>query len=129
MIKTTYDINALAYDSKGKMTRLFTQHPFLTLKECDNQLEVWEKQHGYRLIISWVQVKYAGGSSKVTHLKEYNWRKSMEDIRLGKGCEKCPSNTKCFDAFQPHSHNCNHYNRTEEEFKAFIEEQRKTGES
>ena len=43
-----------------------------------------------------------------------------DDIQFGKGCNKCPAHDKCEDAFQSHSHGCNHYNRTEEEFEAFV---------
>ena len=44
----------------------------------------------------------------------------IEPIRIGKGCEKCPSHVTCYDAFQIHSYKCNHYNKTEEEFKAWL---------
>lgn len=44
----------------------------------------------------------------------------IEPIAIGQGCYKCPSHTKCIDAFQIHSHRCNHYDRTEEEFKSWL---------
>ena len=46
--------------------------------------------------------------------------KKVEPIAIGQGCWKCPSHTKCFDAFQLHSYKCNHYDKTEEEFKEWL---------
>lgn len=72
---TIYDVNAIAFDPKGKITRLLTTSPFLTLKECDRQIDIWRED--YKLIISWVQVKYDGGSTKTVHLNEYDWRRHI----------------------------------------------------
>ena len=44
----------------------------------------------------------------------------IEPIAIGQGCYKCPSHTKCLDAFQIHSHRCNHYDKTEEEFESWL---------
>lgn len=44
----------------------------------------------------------------------------IEPIAVGQGCFKCPSHATCYDAFQIHSHHCNHYDKTEEEFKAWL---------
>lgn len=73
-MKVLYDINALALDSNGKLTRLFVSHPVYTIKECDMQVDIW-KDSGYNLVVSWVQAKYEQGSTKTVHLKEYNWYK------------------------------------------------------
>ena len=51
-------------------------------------------------------------------------RQMQTDIQLGSGCKKCPAHNTCDDAFQPHSHGCNHYDRTEDEYDAYIAEQR-----
>lgn len=51
--------------------------------------------------------------------------KKVEPIAIGQGCWKCPSHTKCFDAFQIHSYKCNHYDKTEEEFKEWLQGRRK----
>ena len=44
----------------------------------------------------------------------------VEPIAIGSGCLKCPSHVRCTDAFQIHSHMCNHYDKTEEEFKDWL---------
>ena len=51
----------------------------------------------------------------------------IEPIAIGQGCYKCPSHTKCSDAFQIHSHKCNHYDKTDEEFYAWIRGKKKDG--
>lgn len=79
MVKTVYDVNAIAFDTRGKMTRLAVEHPMFTLKECDRQIEMWQHDYDYKLIVSWVQVKYEGGSTKVVHFTEYDWRKYISD--------------------------------------------------
>ena len=55
--------------------------------------------------------------------------KKIEPIAIGQGCWKCPSHTKCFDAFQIHSYKCNHYDKTEAEFKEWLQgKKEKSGE-
>ena len=75
MTITTYEINAIALGPDGKMKRLFTSTAMLTLKECDRQVEIWKKTYEYKLLISWVKVTYASGTTKIVHLKEYDWSK------------------------------------------------------
>lgn len=75
---TVYDVNAIALDIDNKMIRLAVEHPMFTLKECDRQVDIWKIDYDYKLIISWVQVKYEGGSSKIVHLKEYDWWKYIK---------------------------------------------------
>lgn len=70
MTTTVYEVNAYAIDN-GKPQRLFTGSPLLTLKECDRVIEAWQKDHKYKLLISWVSVRYASGTTKIVHLKEY----------------------------------------------------------
>jgi len=70
---TLYDVNAFAFDLNGKVQRLAVSHPMFTLKECDRQVEIWKNDYDYKLIVSWVQVKYEGGSTKIVHLKEHDW--------------------------------------------------------
>ena len=72
---------------------------------------------------------------EVSLLEDYrNWKrqKCKEDlddaILFGKGCIKCPSHNKCMDAFQTHSHLCNHYDKTREEFAKWSEEQKREGQ-
>ena len=52
----------------------------------------------------------------------------IDPIVVGKGCAKCPSHVRCFDAFQIHSYKCNHYNKTEEEFKAWLKGEKENKE-
>ena len=73
-MRTTYEVNALALSADCKPTRLFTQSVKLTLKECDNQVEIWKKEYGYRLLVSWVDARYANGSTRVVHFQEHDWR-------------------------------------------------------
>lgn len=47
---------------------------------------------------------------------------------IGQGCMKCLAHFTCPDAFQEHSHNCNHYDKTEKEFIEWIEKMRKEKE-
>lgn len=74
MIATVYHVNAIAINSDGKPIRFFTGSPLLTLKECDNVVDEWINQNRkHTFLISWVEVKYASGTSKVVHLKEYKY--------------------------------------------------------
>ena len=60
------------------------------------------------------------GFAKITHIAG----KKVEPIAIGQGCWKCPSHAKCFDAFQIHSHKCNHYDKTEAEFAEWLHNQK-----
>jgi hypothetical protein len=51
---------------------------------------------------------------------EYNKKPNVDIITVGKGCFKCPSHARCQDAFQTHSHLCNHYDKTEKEFEDWL---------
>ena len=46
--------------------------------------------------------------------------KVFHDISLFAGCDKCPAHNSCNDAYYSTAPNCNHYNKTEEEFKAWL---------
>lgn len=70
MAKTTYEVNAFGIQN-GNIKRLCTTSPLLTIKECDRIVEDWSQNHN--LIVSWVVAKYATGSTKVEHLKEYKF--------------------------------------------------------
>ena len=46
--------------------------------------------------------------------------KVFHDITLFAGCDKCPAHVSCNDAYGSTAPNCYHYDKTEEEFKAWL---------
>lgn len=68
---TYYWANAIAVDSLGKPTRLFTYTACTSIEHCDRAFTNWERNHGYKLLISWVTAVYKDKSKKIIHKKEY----------------------------------------------------------
>lgn len=58
-------------------------------------------------------------------INEYNKKPNVDIITIGQGCLKCPSHARCADAFQIHSHLCNHYDKTDKEFEDWLKGKQK----
>ena len=128
------ELTIIALDKNGVMHKIPLkplQRPVLTFP--DGQNLYLTQEHIDALLEYEKQVSIAEAVKRINEgiqeaVQLSGKQPDIDPIVVGKGCAKCPSHVRCFDAFQIHSYKCNHYNKTEEEFKAWLKGEKENKE-
>ena len=67
-----YWANAIALNDIGKPTRLFTSCSVDNPNKCEETFANWEKNYGYKFLISWIDKEDDDGNITIISKTEYS---------------------------------------------------------